>query len=136
MYKIERTNFKKVKRMPTLVLGLIIFSIVFGYFVRIYWAENEERNITFENIILDHQTHISTEVLFEVDNNTRQSGRKSIMVEIRTQNDFLMASKITTVELQPKRRTNHIVIMENFVRPVREGEILHARITIYRRPMI
>ena len=136
MIKIDRTNFKKMKRMPMMSKFLILFAIILGFFVRSCWFENERQSIIFQNIVLDHQTHISVEVLFDVNNDTRRSGRTSVLVEIYGANNALIASRITTINLIPKGTTSHVIIMENFNRAVREGETIQARISLYHRPII
>ena len=136
MVKIDRTNFKKLKRMPMMSKILILFAIILGFVVRSCWFSNEIQSIAFENIVLENQTHLSVEVIFDTNNDTRRSGRTSVLIEIYNMNNQLLASRITSIYLIPKGTTSHVIIMENFNRAIREGETIQARISLYHRPII
>ena len=133
MPKIERSDIKNNRTIPIGLKLALLISVIFGLWMRSNCRQNEIDNIIIERIILENQTRVSAEIVFDMVNNTRQSGRKNIIIEIYTSQNELIADRLTTVDISPMQTRRYVRTVENFKRTVADEEVLFAEVKLYHR---
>ena len=134
MPKIEKPDFKARKQMPAAFKLFILIAIVFGLWAHSCLKKNEVEKITFDNIVLENQTPFSIDVIFDLTNNTLQSGKKPVLIEVFTDQNELIGSKLVNVDVNPKATNRHVKVLDKLNRRLREGEdITTAKVSLYQR---
>ncbi|MCL2064542.1 MAG: hypothetical protein FWG98_09255 [Candidatus Cloacimonetes bacterium] len=134
MPKIERTDFKKKRGIPFTMKMTLFIAVILGIWGRSCWRVVELENYLITNISLENPTSVSVEVIFDVSNKSFQSGRKNILIEVFTDGHYLIANRITPIEVAPQESRRYVRTIENFNRPLRDGEnIGYAKVSLYQR---
>ena len=132
MPHIEKPNFKAKRKIPLTIQFLLILSVILGLWAKSCWRGNAQTNIEFQNIRIENQTFVSADVIFEVENHTRQAGRRNIFIELHTSMNEPIATLLTTIEIAPKQTTKHVKVVTKFDRPPKPDEqITNAKIRLY-----
>ena len=136
MLKLERRDIKFKQGIPPSLKLLLIFAVFLSIFGRSCIRDREKSNITFENIVIAEITPVSVEVMFDINNNTFQSGKKPIMIRVYTSQNQLITDRLTHFEISAKTRSRHVQTLDKFQRPLREGETIErVEINLYQRSM-
>ena len=134
MPKIEKPDFKAKKSMPIAFKLFILMAIVFGIWAHSCLKKSEVENIIFDNIVIENQTPFSVDVIFDLTNNTLQSGKKPVLIEVFTAQNELIGSKLVNVDINPRATNKHVKVLDKLNRRLREGEeIATAKISLYQR---
>ena len=133
MPRIEKPDFKVKKGIPVSMKMALLIAVLVGIWSRSCFRTNEVENIVFENIFVENQTHISVEVIFDVNNQTFQNRQKNILIEIFTSQNELIASRITSIDIVSRETRRYVRRVERFERPLKEDEIVYAKVSLYQR---
>ena len=134
MPRIEKPDFKTKKSIPSIIKFVLMIAVILGIWGRSCWRKSEIENFVFTNIVVENQTHVSVEVIFDVNNKTFQTGRKNILIEVFTDQHEMIASRITTIEVSANETRRYVRTIENFLWQLKENEtIAYARVGLYQR---
>jgi len=131
--RIERTDLSTSKRTPAIMKLALLIAVVLGIWGRACHRRSEIENFLFSNITIENQTHISAEIIFDMENNTFQKGKKNILIELFAANDELIASRLTPIDIIPNETRRYVRVVENFNRPLKQDEIIYAKVSLYQR---
>jgi len=133
MPHIEKPDFKVKKSIPVGMKMVLLIAVVLGIWSRSCWRTHEVNKITFENIMIENQTIASVEVIFDVDNQTLQTGKKNILITILTAQNEVVASRITSIDVQSNEKRRYVKVIDRFDRALKAEEIVYAEISLYQR---
>lgn len=134
MSLIEKPDFKQKRNIPASMKLALMLAVIIGIWGRSCWRSNELKNIIFDNIVIENPTPVSVDIIFEVYNNTSQKGQKAILIEIFTNTNELLSSRITSIEINPKQRNKFVRVIDKFQRPLSPNEeISHANVKLYQK---
>jgi len=134
MINIEKPNLKSLRKAPFYFWALILLFFIVGIWVQSYMRENELKKIQIDNITMENQTPFSIDVIFDVINNTRQCGKKAVLIEAYTNQNYLISSKLVNIEINPKSKSRHVKVLDKFYRRLNEDEnISSITVKLYHR---
>jgi len=130
---IERPDLIKKRRYAPAGLKLILLvAVVMGFWLRTCWYSKQEEYYEISNIEFENQTMSSVDVLFDVTNNTGNSKEITVLIRIYTDTEFEMASRITSIEVEPRSKKRYRKMIEKWSRPLYMDERLsHATVEIF-----
>lgn len=133
MTYIERPDFTRRRSIPpTLKLALLV-AVILGFYFRSCWFDKRDTYYEIDQIELTDQTMSSVDVVFVVTNKTRMQKEESVLIRLYTTRGEEIASRITTINIAPRSRLRYRKMVEKWVRPLYDGELLdHATVEIYR----
>lgn len=132
---IQKPEFSgKGKKIPAGFKLILLVAVILGLWVRSCWKDYEKESILFENIRLENPTSVSVDVHFTVINNTIQDKKQAVIIKILTDQNEVIASKMTQVEITAKSKTDYLKVIDKFDRALLPNEkILKATIEIYQK---
>jgi len=137
MPTIGTPNIKKKNSISPTVKLILLVAVILGLIIWNCSQDREKSNILFEEITHENSTHLSVEVMFYINNKTLQSGRKPVLIQVFTSSGDMIASRITSIDLEPRSRRRIIRIIDNFERPLRADEtISHVNVELFQRSFL
>jgi len=124
MPTFTRTDVKTKGRVPLSIMIIIFVALITGMWVRSCSLQDETKKITIDNVKLENQTPVSIDVIFDVDNKTLQSTRKTLLIELYTNTGQKIYSTIKIINIYPRKRQTYVYVFDNWERPLQEGEYL------------
>lgn len=133
MPTITRTDFKKTKKtIPVGIKLALLIAFGFGIWFKTCYKDYQKENITFEKIRLENPTNMSVDVYFTINNPTYQNGKKNVFIQVITSYNDILATKLTTIQLDAKSKQEYIKVIDKFKRPLATDEkIVKATVEFY-----
>lgn len=132
MAKLERMELKKKYPISIAVKLLMMVAIVMGFYIRGCSRKNAAKLIKISYVEVAEVTSANIDIYFMVDNAASVQLKKNFLIKVFLENGEEVASKITTVSLQPKSRKKYLKVLSKFNMAVNsETKISHATVEMY-----
>lgn len=131
---IERPDLMHKRRgIPPAVKLILLAAVLIGFYLRSCWYDRQVLYYEISDIELSDQTMSSVDVYFFVTNNTKMSKEESIIIRLYTDTGYEIASRITSIRIQPRSRVRYRKMIEKWSRRLYEDEQLsHATVELYK----
>jgi len=118
MQSVDRIDIKKKWPIPAWVKMVLMLAVILGILGRSCWMKSKDVNIQIANIEVVDATKVTADIKFNVANRASIPLKKSFIIKIINQEDQLVASKITQIELPPKSNKRYLKVIEKFNIPL------------------
>lgn len=134
MKSVDRIDIKKKWPVPPYVKLILMIAVIGGIVGRSCWLKQKDANIMISDIKVVDATKITADVEFNVANRANIALKKSFLITIIDQEDQLVASKITQIELPAKSNKRYIKILQKFNIPLMNGidDIKEVSVEVYK----
>lgn len=132
MAKLERMELKKKYPISIAVKLLMMVAIVMGFYIRGCSRKNAAKLIKISYVEVAEVTSANIDIYFMVDNAASVMLKKNFLIKVFLENGEEVASKITTVSLEPKSRKKYLKVLSKFNMAVNsETKVSHATVEMY-----
>ena len=129
---IQAPDLKRKRPIPANMKMVLLLAFVFGIVLHQCYKKYEAKNIQFVNIQFENSTSVSTDVVFTAISNTLQEKERKIIIKVYSKQGEVIASRITTVLIKAKAKTEYRKVLQEFTRPLQPNEKLdHATVEIF-----
>ena len=134
MKSVDRIDIKKKWPIPPAVKMILMLAVILGLIGRSCWLKTKDTNIQITNIEVVEATKVSADVKFNVANRATIALNKSFLIKIIDNDDQLVASKITQIELPPKSNKRYLKVLQKFNVPLMNGveDIKEVTVEVYK----
>lgn len=133
MAVFERSEIRGKKRLPSLLIILMVLGAFGGVGIYRWVTAHEKDTLLIGNIQATDTTRVSATIRFDVENRSDiRYKKKPVLIKIVGEDNEEIASRLTTVDIEPGIRQRHAKTISNFIRPLKTGEPMTATVEFYR----
>lgn len=132
MGKLERMELKKKYPVSAAIKLLMLVAIVMGFYIRGCSRKNAAKLIKISYVEVSEVTSANIDIRFMVENRASAELKKNFLIKVFLENGEEVASKITTVTLQPNSRKKYLKVLSKFNMVVNsDTEVSYATVEMY-----
>ncbi|MDD3049532.1 MAG: hypothetical protein PHR06_00120 [Candidatus Cloacimonetes bacterium] len=126
---IEGRDFSGRRVIPSGIKLLLMLAVIMGFYVRSCWNKKKAELFLISEIKIEEVTLSTIEITFRLKNLTSANGKESVFIKAYSDNGDLIASRITSVEVQPDSDKVYRKLLEKFNRPLQKNESI-TKVTV------
>ncbi|PID28341.1 MAG: hypothetical protein CSB55_05065 [Candidatus Cloacimonadota bacterium] len=133
MPKFEKPDLTAKRGIPASLKLILLIAVIMGFSIRSCWYKKQAIILNIHDIMIEEQTRVTADVVFYIENKSKHTLERDLIIEVYGEDNEVVANKISRVTVKGNSNKRYRKFLHKFDRALREDEkISKATVEIYR----